>query len=482
MSRPRLLRDTALYAISSMATKLIGALLLPLITRLISPAQYGLIDLLALCGQFGLEMIVLGTDYVIALYYHDEQTDQGQLIGTIMLGRVIFGALVLSIGVIFSQQLARWLATPTAQRGLLIALIGLPFSATVNSWLMILRQAGRALLLVSITVSKVLATALLTVGLLLWLPDPLSAYFLAILLVDGSVAVGLSLAFRSWIRWPDRALTWLILRKGIAFFPRSVYFILMTLIARQILLHWGSLAEVGLYGAANKISYGIWIGITAFSQAWLAYSMAIAKQPDAPQIYARYLERYVVSIGTLVVGLALLAPEALALLTTSAYLPAAPLVGWQALSLMAVGALVIVTTGLNLNKETLIVGRVTVVMGVVNVGLAILLVPWLGGLGVALAAALDQGLVVIVLYHIAQRYHRLPFRGWRISLWLGQIVLAVGVASWLPSNVSWRLLGLKLLILSAYGVGLWISGGLNALQLRAQLQRIWQRRIPETGV
>ena len=67
MSKPRFGRDAALYTLSGLATKLIGALLLPIISWLLTPAEYGAIDLIVLTMSIGLKCIILRTDYVLVL-------------------------------------------------------------------------------------------------------------------------------------------------------------------------------------------------------------------------------------------------------------------------------------------------------------------------------------------------------------------------------------------------------------------------------
>ena len=472
MSKPHFGRDAALYALSGLATKLIGALLLPIITRLLTPAEYGAIDLIVLTMSVGLECIILGTDYVLALYYHDEAAQQRQLIGTLLLSRIILGLAVAIVGFGFAGLLTTSMGISNARTVILLACITLPATAMVNNWLMILRQEGRSGLLLGISIGKVFFTALLTVGLIYGLQNPLQGYFSAFLLVDYVLAFGLTWSFRHKIGRPLWSIAQPLFTKGIAFFPRSVYFIAMSLVARQVLLWWSSLEEVGYYAAAVKVSYIIWIAISASSQAWLAYSMSIARQPDAHTLYAQYLEQYVIIVGFLTVCIGLFAPEILFLLTTSDYLPAARVVGWQTLSLMAVGALVIVTTGLNIIKETAIVGRTTMLMACINIGLVFALVPSLGSLGVALAAALDQGLVVCMLYHIAQKKYPLPFRGKHILFWLSLIVLCLIITTFLPSVVTLEVVLLKLGILGSYMLTLFFAGAHHVVQVHKLIQTL----------
>ncbi len=467
MSRPQLFKDTVLYAITGIATKMIGALLLPVLTRLLSVSDYGAIDLIMLGGLIALELALFGSDFTAVLYFHDETVNRRTLVGTLLASRIALGALLMLGLIIGAPWLAQWgftSADPQIVRSIRLAALTLPMSGVIALWVMWLRQTGRSGTLLGVTLLRVAATAGLTILLVQRATNRLESYFWAVLLVDTALAIALTGGFYRTIGVPTMALARLLLSKGLAFLPRSIYFVVMALITRQILVHTGSLDAVGQYAAATKVSYILWIGISASSQAWFAYSLSIARQPEAPQLYSRYLSSYVSCAGFGVVGLAVFAADILRALTTPAYVVAAPTVGWQALSLLAVGSLVIVSTGLNIVKETAIIGRTTLVAGAINVALAFLLVPIFGILGAALAAALDQGITAVVLYRAAQRRYPLPFEGKTVLGWIGLTMLLVTLASALPTTQAVYLVGVKIAIVLGYGALLIRAGTVRYLR------------------
>ncbi len=454
MSR-RLLKDTALYALTGVATKLIGALLLPFITRLLSPELYGSVDLISLVGLFAIELVTLGSDFALALYFHEATLDRRRLIGSLWLARLLLGLLMGLIG----HALAPWLAMQLLERSdpqtILALRLGL-WSQLANGiiglWFTTLRQESKALRLFGLTVLRVAATALLTIGWMLQSSQRLSAYFGAMLIVDCLLALGLTLLMRGQLGRPDWQLLQILMRKGLGFLPRSIYFVAMTLINRQILLHFGSLEQIGHYAAATKISFIVWIVISAANQAWLPYSLSIANTPTANSSYRQYLTSYTMLMGAATTGLALFAPELLRILTTGDYLPAAPAVGWYAVNLMAIGLLTVVATGLTITKATAVLGQTSLLSAILNVGLAILLVPWLGLVGAAIAAAGDQLIAAWLVYRAAQKRYPIDFDVKAVVAWLGLTIVCVALASWLPLAFSWPLIGLKLAI-----IGLWLG-------------------------
>ncbi|HYF63800.1 MAG TPA: polysaccharide biosynthesis C-terminal domain-containing protein [Herpetosiphonaceae bacterium] len=456
-----------LYAITGIATKMIGALLLPVLTRLLSVREYGVIDLIALGSLIGLELIVIGTDFVAALYYNEPTVARGRVAGTLVLMRLIAGGGLAGAVIVAAPALSRWgfgTVQPDLVRAIRVAAVSLPLSAMLSFWIIWLRQAGRAGVVLGVTLLRVAATALVTIALVRATPDRLAAYFWAAFYVDCGLALALGALFRAEIGRPSLALGRLLLGKGVAFLPRSIYFVAMTLITRQLLLHYGSLELVGQYAAAVKVSFIVWIAINATNYAWLSYSLSIVDNPAAPTIYRNYLSDYVMFLGLCVVGVAVFASDILRLLTTPEYLSAAPAVGWLALSLMAVGSLVIVTTGLNIIKDTGVIGRTTIITALLNIGLALALIPRTGLLGAAVAAALDQGIAAVLLYRLSQQRYPIPFDARRVAVWLALIICIVSIASYLPLDRSLPLLLLKLGIVAGYMLLMVRLGNLSRLR------------------
>ncbi|KPL81488.1 lipopolysaccharide biosynthesis protein [Herpetosiphon geysericola] len=451
----RLLKDTALYALTGVATKLIGALLLPFITRLLSPELYGSVDLISLVGLFAIELVTLGSDFALALYFHEATLERRRLVGSLWLARLLLGLLMGLIG----HALAPWLAIQLLERSdpqtilaLRLGLWGQLANGIISLWFTTLRQESKALRLFGLTVLRVAATALLTIGWMLQTSQRLSAYFGAMLVVDCLLALGLTLLMRDQLGRPAWQLLQTLLVKGLGFLPRSIYFVAMTLINRQILLHFGSLEQIGHYAAATKISFIVWIVISAANQAWLPYSLAIANTPTANASYRQYLSSYTMLLGAATTGLALFAPELLRILTTGDYLPAAPAVGWYALNLMAIGLLTVLATGLTITKATAVLGQTSLLTAILNVGLAMMLVPWLGLVGAAIAAAGDQLIAAWLVYRAAQKRYPIDFDVKAVLAWLSLTIACVALASWLPLAFSWPLIGLKLAL-----IGVWLA-------------------------
>lgn len=64
-----LLKDSAVYGIGSAVTKFLSLFLIPIFTRVFTPADYGTIDLITISTSVIVMLLVMGMDSAVARYY-----------------------------------------------------------------------------------------------------------------------------------------------------------------------------------------------------------------------------------------------------------------------------------------------------------------------------------------------------------------------------------------------------------------------------
>ena len=96
----RLLQDSSLYLIGNVTVRAVGFLAIPFYSRFLSPAQYGLIELVELSTQtvaiaFGLQAI----GAALSRLFHDQQTAENEqaVVSTSLIATGILSALVTII-------------------------------------------------------------------------------------------------------------------------------------------------------------------------------------------------------------------------------------------------------------------------------------------------------------------------------------------------------------------------------------------------
>src|SRR5213080_3681158 len=90
-----LVKGTALYSVALFSQRIASLILLPINTRYLSPADYGVLDLLE---QIGVVLSVLiGLNISAALgyfYFKDESPDyRNRVVGTVLIGALLIGII-----------------------------------------------------------------------------------------------------------------------------------------------------------------------------------------------------------------------------------------------------------------------------------------------------------------------------------------------------------------------------------------------------
>ena len=88
----------------------------------------------------------------------------------------------------------------------------------------------------------------------------------------------------------------------------------------------------------------------------------------------------------------------------------------------------------------------------VNIILAVVLIPRFGMLGSAIAAACDQLCAAMILYYLAQKHYPLPFNLPMVLSSLALTIMLVFLSTWLPRSWNGTVFVAKVLGIMAYAV------------------------------
>ena len=169
--------------------------------------------------------------------------------------------------------------------------------------------------------------------------------------------------------------------------------------------------------------------------------------------YGRVLTYYTLAATALAVPISLYGKEILLVLAPT-FIEAAPLVGLLCYWVMVLGYYPIFSIGASLSNRTGLINVAATTSVLATVALSILIVPSLKATGAALATLGGQALAAFLLYHMSQRYHRIPFDIVRTLklLVIGGSVVIIGSAIDAAGVSMLGALGVKtlLLILGAF--------------------------------
>ncbi len=423
--------DSAVYGLGQALGRAVQLLLVPVLTRLLAPAEFGVAELVQGYMQVAVLVLVFGMDGALARFFYEEpdRPARMRMVSTSLAFRLLTSSAVAALLIVFAVPLAFGLLHGEAYRKYLV--VG---AATVPCTLLVmfsndvLRVTFQPLKYITL---NVIQTVLVT-GLSIVLVGPLKMstagvlygrlFGDAIAAVVGFVLIRHSLAFRL-----DRGTLGRMLAYGVPTVPAACGFAAIAGLDRYALQRTRSIEEVATYAVALRFFSVMTFAASAFHLAYGPFAYARAGNPESPRLFARVLVAYLAlaCLGAMVVGL--FAPEVLRLLVTKAYRPEAAALPALLLSFAAValGAYTVTSIGIGLALKTPLLGigawGGALVAGLVHVALT----PRLGPTGAAVATLAGYVGVAGLTYVMAQRVRPLPYRA---DVAAGLFAMAIGLA------------------------------------------------------
>lgn len=378
-------RVSLVYALGGLAYKGVALLTIPLLARLLSPGQLGLLDLAAVLASIVGLVAVLGTDQAVA--FHGAGTESSGGLWGSALTIVAFGGAAFAAGGVLLQAPLATILTGDAANGPIVAAAGLyggviALSATALNAVR-LRGTPRAYAVASfLIVTAEMAVALAVV----WLAGGPVA-FMVLGWAVGATALLLPVLIRYLPRLqrPQMETIRHLVTYGAPLVPAAIAWLVGDAWIRGTLARELELTTLGEYGIAYRIASVLGLVVTGFGVAWYPYLYRSPAAEVVPRA-AQALSVLLLVLAALGVALTAFSPEIIAIVAGEAYEDArhaiAPLVG----GMVALGAFVLVGAVVGSTGSTRRIAVAAVLGAVVQVVASAPLVPALGLVGGAVAS------------------------------------------------------------------------------------------------
>ena len=255
-------------------------------------------------------------------------------------------------------------------------------------------------------------------------------------------------------------------RFGMPLVPAALALIAVNFGDRFFLVHLSGLDEVGLYEIGVRIASAMVLLLTAFRTAWPAFAYSIADDAEAKRTYAFVLTYLVVVSSWLALGLGLLSPWLVRLLTTEQFYGGSRVVAPLAFGTVAYAAYIVMAIGVGRAKRTQLNWAITGAAAALNVALNLILIPPYGMMGAAIATVAAYSLMFVLMVGYAQRVFPTPYQWRRVATAAGAAVMLVVAGKLLDVGLA-----LALLLSLVYPLALGLAG-FYLPDERARLRRL----------
>lgn len=405
----RLARGTLTYGIGQTLLRLTSLLLLPLFTRYLTPADYGVSGLLALLAAVVTPVFALGMGTAIGLCYFQGGEIEYRATTIWSAFAILLGAaaLLTLIGFTFGREISMLvLRTPAHYSLVALFLFGTALSIIVLPFMLYLQMEERAGLYVLITM---LATAIsLGAGVIMVVSLRRGVQGLIESTVIGQGATLILFAIPALMRLPIR-VNWLVARRlirlGVPLVPSFAFVFIMQQGNKYALQWFEGLESVGIYSVGYNLGVVMTLIVSGFTTAWTPYFLSFVERRDEARIlFGKIMSYYVLGFGTLSLLFYIGARPLVLLMTKPAFHSAYIVVGPVATAQFLVGVFSLLLPGMYFAEEVSFLALLQGVAAVASVALGVVLIPPLGLLGSVIALIL--GTLVMVLLQVAWNFSR----------------------------------------------------------------------------
>ncbi len=422
----QLIRHSSIYATGAVLRQLVGFIMLPIYTRYLTPADYGVIALLVFAVSL-IELVFgarLGNSLPKFFYEQKKEADQNAVIST---------ALAITASVSFAAMIAVFLLRSPASDGmfgteqysLVVGLFSVQIltNALEHYGLIYLRIQQRPYLLIAISLAKLVIQLSLNI-------------VFVVVLEMGVLGVAIS-AFSSSLVFSLGLAAYTILNTGLAFRP--------TLAKQQIIFCWplwvgglaglyigssnrvyirifGSLDEIGLFELASKFSMILVVLLwDPFMQYWQTERFNYYNRGNAKPIFQAvfYFISTLMIIGA--VGLCLFAVPLIQFMSDEAFHSSAEALPYLVLGIVFSSFIRYFDFSLLVHSKTGWIGKNNYVAAAIITVFYLLLIPPLGFVGAAMALALGKFAQFYLVYRASRKYYDM-------GISLGVFMMMTGIA------------------------------------------------------
>ncbi|KPJ59520.1 MAG: hypothetical protein AMJ46_10915 [Latescibacteria bacterium DG_63] len=417
----KLLKQSAIYGIGSIVTPFIGFVMLPVYSRYLTPAEYGVLAVTAVVIAFLSVLIALGISSGLLRFYfaYGKRREKDEVIISSLLFSLFSSAVFILVLWSFAFEISE-LVFDFENGELFFKLV--IFTAALNTGitncLAVLRAEEKPVVYSTITVLRLVLTFSLNIVFVVVLRRNVQG-----ILEAGLVSGAVSYAVVAAIVLKGRAfsMSWTkikeVLAYGLPLVPGGVAALVLTLCDRYFLKHFATMEDVGLYSVGFRVASALRIAvIEPFRIAWPPYMLSVVERAEAKDIYKKVFVYFTFIAVWAGLGLSLFAQEGLRILTTPAYYSAYRVVPLLVISYVLFGMCAVLVAGIHITKKTKYASYSFMTAALVSLLLNYVLVPRFGMMGAAVASVAAYVTLCILYFTMSQRFYRIEHEFGRIAL------------------------------------------------------------------
>ena len=404
----KLIKNISIYSLGNILLTGISFILLPLYTRVLSPSDYGQLELLYLIA--GILVIFFGFNISSGynrIYFTNKNINSRR---TLFMTSQAFNIFCSAVGVLiifinidyFSKLILNF-----EQGNYFLKLITIATVTDVLAQVPIsnLRNRDKAWSYIQVSIITLVFTIFFTIYFIVFIDLGVVGVLYGKIL--GSLFSLIYLYYLTWGEFHFRVSNGMLLSMlsfSIFLIPSNLSSLILNMSNRFFLSEYESFEDVGQFSLGVKIAAVIPILITEpVKKAFVPYVFDLADQPHkCTALLSDIIRLFFTGISIFVLIISIFANDLVYLMASDSFQGSSSVVFIMSFSNLLLGTAAIVVLAIHITKKTWIVTLIWVFSSLLNIVLNILLIPGYGKMGAAFATLLSI-LFILIFYIIASK-------------------------------------------------------------------------------
>jgi O-antigen/teichoic acid export membrane protein len=413
MDSRTVLGPALVYAVTNAISAGVPILILPVMTRVLTPEEYGLVAMFTVVVTIFGAITGLSIHGAVGVrYFQREQYNLPRYVATCVL--VLAASFVVTLVLVWAA--ASWLVelTKLPRPWLFVAVLVAAAQFMAQLRLVLWQSASQPWRFGALRIAQgvVDASASLVMVLALGMAwEGRAGGFATAGVIAGIVAL-VSLTHGGWLRGgPSREYAVDALRFGLPLVPHTVGGVLLAMVDRFLITNLLDVASTGIYVVAAQIGMVFGLLTDSFNKAYAPWLMKTLneKNPANDARIVRFTYLYFLVVLAIAAALGAAAPSIVAVIAGEKFSAAAPIIGYIAFGHAFLGMYFMVASYVFFGGRTASLAGVTLTAGLFNALSSYVLIQHNGVAGAAQAFMLAQLLLFGGTWWVAGRAHPMPW-------------------------------------------------------------------------
>lgn len=417
----RTIKQTSVYSLGNISTKLVGFILLPLYTAHLLPEDYGILAILQAIMQILIGVFGLNLPTAMMRWYAPEkdETKQKSIVFTTLLSTLFVSVLLSVLLVPFSERFAIEIFENSEFSSYFVFLFLAVSAGIINNVpLNLIRLKERSVFYITLTtikftliiLSNIYFVAYLKIGVEGIIISELIGHLFVIIVTTPMMIKNSTLKI-------DAAILWEMIKYGAPLVFSTVFTFVLTLSDRFIIKYFYGDSSVGIYSLGHKIASVInMLILQSFQLGFLPIAYKKLNDPNAKRYFSKVLTYYTLMLVFAALTISLFSKELIEVLALNSEY-------WIAYIVVPIISFAFVLKGIQYNfalsfhyaKRTSYNAIIVVITAISNVALNVILIHKYSFPGAAISLLLSVFIMMLLSYFLGQKVYRITYEISKIS-------------------------------------------------------------------